>query len=243
MIFKTGMTENQIVNVSAIIAEKMKAKNISLERLSFLTGVSERYLKNILNRNAADLPPAPYLKGYSEKLAEVLDLDGEALWAEFRAMFAQERRRSDRTATPRLLGKPAKSLPLKTSLMVAALCLAAGFVFARFRSLDNPNLKFQNLKEDITIVETKNFTVLGSLDTAYTVLINGEQVLTDSTGQFSKSLSLEPGFNTVRFSTKRFLGRERETVKQIFYNESASPPPAPLTPPGTDPDSTTDENQ
>ena len=70
-------------NLINLILEALKLKGMNLEKLSQLSGVSERSLALLLEEQFDKLPPAPYVHGYLVKIAETLNLDGRELWREY----------------------------------------------------------------------------------------------------------------------------------------------------------------
>ena len=69
--------------LGTLIVDAMRMKSISVEKLAGVTGVSDRILNGLIEERYENLPPAPYVRGYLLKIAAVLNLDGEALWADY----------------------------------------------------------------------------------------------------------------------------------------------------------------
>lgn len=208
---------------ASLILEKMREKNLDRERLSHITGISDRYITLMLEENTEKFPPSPYVRGYLLKVGKVLDLDGEELWQNFRDIHARRIKSSgepDRFPENRF--HVATWKPLFAGILVVAVI--GGIIIARVISVQNPNLTFQNLAEDVTIITEKRFTVLGTLEPAYALYIEGEQVFVDEKGNFKKELALEPGINAVTFTARGFLGKENTTVKNILYDTPVEAP-------------------
>ncbi len=92
--------ENENKNLANLILEALKLKGLNLDKLSQLTGVSERSLALILEERFEKLPSAPYIHGYLLKIAEVLNLDGQKLWQEYLKNNAEIRRSGQEDTLP-----------------------------------------------------------------------------------------------------------------------------------------------
>lgn len=212
------MVTEDMDNLMAQIVERMKEKDISVEKLSQVSGVSDRYIKLLLEGNTEKLPPAPYIRGYIKKIAEALKLDSEALWKEF-----QKRHETIRQSgvldklPPNRFEKKSRGRKVFIALLILIPLTLLGF--ARLSYTKKPTLILENLKNEVTIVSKEKFTIQGTIDSSYTLRINSEQVLIDEEGAFTQELILTPGFNTITFKASRLLTQEYRVVKQILYEK------------------------
>lgn len=208
--------EEQKNEIPQKILGAMRRGNISLERLEALSGVSLRHLSLLVEGKYNKLPAAPYVRGYMLKIAKALDLNGEELWQEFREE-GEELRTSGKHDT-----LPENRFISKNALV--RLCIAAGVLVLvlavlgiRMLLLDNPNIKFSNLEEEITTVRNNLFTIEGSLKPGFKLTLNGKDIVVDAKGNFEEEVTLESGFNTLIFTAKKVLGKEHRFPKQVFY--------------------------
>ncbi|MEK7149917.1 MAG: helix-turn-helix domain-containing protein, partial [Patescibacteria group bacterium] len=58
------MKEGEQKTIKEVVGEAIGIRGFSVERLSSLTDVPERYLKAILNEEPEQLPALPYVRGY-----------------------------------------------------------------------------------------------------------------------------------------------------------------------------------
>ena len=204
--------------LSETFAEIMRMKSLDVERLSQLTGVSERYIKFFLEEKFKELPAVPYVRGYLSRIAQTLGLDPEKVWHKYLENNEKVKRAGKEDKMPE------NRFIVKTPLSKAAVFLGAVFLFAliaflRTLYLNIPKLEFQNLKDDITIVKTNVFTIKGKIDPSHKLTLNNGEIFLDKNGSFEKEVFLEPGFNTFYFKAKKVLGKENTIKKQIFYQE------------------------
>ena len=91
-----------------------------------------------------------------------------------------------------------------------------------FRLVDffqQPKLELENIT-DTMIVKVKEFKIRGKIDPQNNLTLNNEEVYPDKDGYFLKDILLQPGFNTLTFRIKKFLGKEFTAEKQVFYEET-----------------------
>ena len=63
-----------------LLKEHMELKGLNIKKISDSTGIPERYMEALVEGKNKNLPPAPYVRGYINKLAVVLDFDKETIW-------------------------------------------------------------------------------------------------------------------------------------------------------------------
>lgn len=213
--------ENETQPLRDILMDALRVKNISAEKLSQLSGVSDRFINALLSENAHDLPSAPYVRGYLIKIAEVLSLDGQELWNAYVKPNIQIHRSGAADTLPgnRFL---APKLRAKVLVIGGLILIAVIYGIARVPGLlGGSSLSISNIEPDM-IVREAAFTVRGHIDPSDQLAVNGEILYPKPDGSFEHPLSLTPGFNTIEFKLKRFLGKEEITTKQIFYEAPTS---------------------
>lgn len=205
-------------NVSKIIVEAMKKRNITLERLEAASGISERHIMAIIESNRKNLPAAPYLRGYLLKIGKMLDINGEELWREYIAEgnIIRQSGKEDKLPEGASRKKQGKLKLVFIGIVVAALAIFAG---TRFLGADNPNMQFENLEEGITETKERIFVIHGTANPKFKITLGREEVVLKENGRFEKEVIVEPGFNTFLFVAKKPLGKEHKFPKQIFYEE------------------------
>lgn len=209
--------ENEKKNLNNHILEALKLKGMNLEKLSQLTGVSERSLALLLEEQYDKLPPAPYVRGYLVKIAEALNLDGRELWREYLKNNGEIRRSGREDTLPMNRFAIPKLNKKIVAISGAAILIIAIIVFRLPAFFGQPELKISNISENPTIVNEATFSVHGIMNPADELTINGEVVYPQKDGNFEKSVLLQPGFNNLVFQIKKLLGRTYAVEKQVFY--------------------------
>ena len=199
-------------DISELIKELMKAKGIGANKLASLTDVPDRFINALIEGKLDKLPAKPYIRGYLFKISNVLGIESDELWHTYRSSAdtfssgEQDKLPSNRFALRKISTKHTV-----WALVILAITL---FIVLNFnRILGKPTI-------DIDIPETTNEEVLqveGLANPNDRLTLNGELIYTNESGIFTKQVQLEPGLNTLEFNIKRYLGRETQIIKQVFY--------------------------
>jgi len=206
-------------SLSVFLGERLRDKNITLERLSELSGIAIKHLENILKGDAEKLPPAPYLHGYLLKLGELLDFDGNAYWEEWRKYSIPSSGANDKLPENRFSKKPAAKYVWAAAAVLLVLIYLA---FQLPRIIGAPSLYVSFPKNDLTNTTSSQILVSGTLLNAKELSINGEIIPLENNGAWQKEVSLQGGLNTIEIVAKKFLGGETKILKQVFYAASGT---------------------
>lgn len=205
-------------SLSSIIVNALKSKGLTVEKLSVVSGVSERFITLLIEEDFKKLPALPYSHGYIVKISEVLGLDGQELWNRF---FKDNEMLKKSGGEDRLPHNRFAVSKINKKLIVAAivaLIIAIYFLFRILISFDvSRELTLIGMEGETILAHEPRFEVRGRVSPDYQLTLNGDQVYPDVNGNFEEVLNLDPGFNTVIFNVKGMLGREGRVVKQIFY--------------------------
>jgi cytoskeletal protein RodZ len=211
-----------------IIREEMRSKGLNAQKLSELTGISPRYLKALLENDFSQMPPAPYIKGYLDNIAKVLEIDSEPLWQEYR----KESEIKISGAQDKLpINRYAPKSFNKTILVVTIIVLIAlAFLLPKISNfLGRPSLEITSPASDQFHTAQDTFTLRGKIENPQDKLtINSSEVVVNPDGTFEQQVTLnEPGCrNDYDFTVKRFLGLST-TIRRTICYESSSPSPNP----------------
>lgn len=200
---------------SNFLKDKMRERNLTFKRLSELTGVSVRHLEALSSGNPDRLPSAPYLKGYLLRLGEVLGFDPDEAWREMKKLTdPKSSGESDEPAKNRFSREPIPRYTI-AGIVVLLLLMYAGLRFYKISGM--PSLIISSPQENMVVVGENSFLLAGSVSNASELAINSEQVQIQPDGSWQKTVSLQPGINTVEITAKKFLGREAKIIRQIVY--------------------------
>lgn len=218
------MPEQNEKNFSSFLLEAMKMQGLSFEKLVQATGVSDRFLGLLIEEDFEKLPASPYVHGYIMKIAEALNLDGEKLWQAYfkEKNLVKKSGSSDMLPQNRFIGSPHTRKKMVIGAVIIVVAVIAGYVLFRIqRSVGEPAFSV-NVGENMVVAET-TFDVKGSVDPRDQINLNGVQLFPSTDGTFEKKVQLQPGFNTLSFKIKKFLGDEYTINKQIFLQTTSTP--------------------
>ena len=210
--------ENESFNT--FLGEKLRDKNISIEKLAELSGVSIKYIENMLKGDPEHLPSAPYLRGYFVKLGEVLDFDGEEIWKTWN-MNGEAKRSGSRDRLPENRFAR-KSMAKYIWLSIVPILLIIYFATQLPRIFGTPLLYIEYPKTNPSVSMADRVMISGTLTNGKELYINGEMVSVEDSGSWEKGVLLQSGQNNIEIRAKKFLGREIVVEKQIFYEAPAA---------------------
>ncbi len=208
-----------------LLAEAMDTKNINHEKLAQFTGIPKHFIIAIENADISHLPSAPYVKNYIKKISEVLDVGEEDLWKnyekdlEFKQSGEFDKMPSNRFA----LRKASKK---KIALIIFIIILLTIIIFNYKNLIGLPYLEINNPINELASVENAKIMLAGKINPQDKLTINGTEASTDTSGNFQYPFNLQPGLNTIEFTVKKLIGKEKTVVKQIMYepiNQNTEP--------------------
>lgn len=211
---------NQPKNLGELISEALHLRSLNIEKLSEVTDIPVHYLIALSNADLKRLPPAPYVRGYLAKIAQILRVDAESLLMAYKQeLFIR----------PSKISGPLDKLPpnryafkasgkRKFIIIAAVLVLAVmSLIWGLSGFWGTPQIKITSPAADNLIVNDSSIKISGEASSRDKLTINNEEILVDKNGRFEKDFSLQPGINTIEFKIKRFLGKEISVVRQIVY--------------------------
>ncbi len=220
--------DREEILLQEFLASRLREKGFSLKRLSETTGIAPAHLENLLRGNFADMPSAPYFRGYLIRLGKVLDFDGEEWWT-----------RIKRSGAPKNSG-PTDALPQNRFMKrgtpkvvwltgIAATLLIIYLVFEFSRIVGRPTLTVTTPPETPYSTTSNTLMLTGVVrgaDTLY--LSNGtasssEEIMIAVDGTWAKSVLLQNGPNTFVITAKKFLGSETTLTEEIIYQPAIGP--------------------
>ncbi len=211
------MPLSEIKTLKDTLKDEMRAKSITAGKLSELTGIATHHITALIESDFAHLPAAPYVRGYLQKIAEILDIDFDMLWRRYERESAIKRSgEKDTLPQNRFALRSIK----KSSLIIAAVVIVVLVIglpaLANF--FGKPSLEIISPAGDTEIVSERSYHVTGKVQNPKDrVFVNGTEIQVQSDGSFDVPKELDPDANTFVVSAKRFLGRETTITRNVFY--------------------------
>lgn len=228
-----GFTRKKVESLT--LGEKLKKLRgdfrMSLAEVSKGTRIQIKYLEYLENGQYEQLPADVYVRGFLRSYARYLNIDEQAL------IKLYEREQNIRTNLGHAVVKKTfnvKSLHISSfvitprALMIALIFLVVGgaflYLYREFQAFAGvPRLVILTPINGET-VETSEVRVAGKTDKGARVSINNQPVFVGSDGDFSDTLILQPGLNTVTvLSINRFDKEKSETFSVNALYTPATP--------------------
>ncbi|HMB17331.1 MAG TPA: helix-turn-helix transcriptional regulator [Candidatus Paceibacterota bacterium] len=209
---------NSQKNFSSVLIEAMKAQGMNESQLADATGISERFIKLLIKNDLKKLPPAPYLHGYILKIAEVVDMDGEKVWRTYFKNNSNIRSSGNTDHLPKNRFSVSNINAKILFGIIIIIAVIAYFVIRSFLGVDiTRELNLEGFGEEPVISQNASYNIKGNINPKYQLKINQQSVYPESDGDFTETINLSPGFNTVMFNIKGPLKREEKIAKEIYY--------------------------
>jgi cytoskeletal protein RodZ len=217
-------TEEKENNFAAAFSARLKERGFTVKKLAEISGISPEHLEN-LSRGAFDrLPPAPYLRGYMEKLAPLLDFNATEWWnALEEAAGIKESGADDRLPRNRFAPRP---IARYVWGIIVGVIVIVYFALRLPTILGRPGLVVAEPATDMAVANDR-YTVRGTVTNADQVFVsngegNGEAVPIVNGAWEKKDVLLNQNLNTIVVTAKKFLGGEVRVVRQVTYTAPTS---------------------
>lgn len=201
--------------------EKVRERGIDLKKLSENSGIALKHLNAIAAGDFKKLPSAPYFRGYLMRLGEILDFDPEMWWQRLNTGgFVKTSGSEDRMPKNRFVTKiNSKILWISAGILVAIIYL----VIQLPRILGRPEITITFPQENPAIASFQELNILGTVENASELKINGESIQIEENGLWQKKVLLQSGPNPFEITAKKFLGRETKIELKIIYQPVGTP--------------------
>ncbi len=205
----------------------METRGFSLEKLTESTNINKRYISALLANDFKALPAAPYVRGYLFKIAEILEADPNELQNAYAQLELKTSGKNDRLPGNKFVVVKSKKgiLAILAGLVVLTSFIIHWSIASRTPEI-TVNIPESVEDQDYLTVKDMAFIIEGQADKKDSVFINNEPIPVDYKGFFSKEVSLNDGINTFEIKVQRFLGKETDITRKIFYTAPVAAEPA-----------------
>ncbi len=194
-------------------------KKLSIKQIAKKLKVTPAQVEALEEENYKALPAGVYGQIFFKRYANLLNLDTRALMK----VFLKDRHGFSPAPDSAFANKVVRNRELFIypklfrNLIFGILIVAGlwylGFYFKKISTA--PDLEVWQPAQNIT--QTDLFSVVsGQTEKESQIFINGELVLADKNGVFSKEINLKKGVNLIIISAKKKYGQERVVSRQIL---------------------------
>lgn len=230
---KDGFTRKKVESLT--LGEKLKKLRgdfrMSLSEISKVTKIQVKYLEYLENGEYNKLPADVYVRGFLKSYALYLNIDEHA----FIKLYERERHiQENLNQKPEQRSSQAKNINIASlvitpqSLIITLIVILVGsafiYVFREFQTFALvPRLVILSPISG-TVIGENEVVVQGKTDKGSRVSINNQSVFVDGEGNFSSTLLLQSGLNTMTIMAVDRFDKQKTEVLSV---ESSYVPPAP----------------
>lgn len=205
--------------VGEVLREARLNRNASVGEAARNTGIRPEYLTALEDNAFERLPAGVYGRRFIEEYARFLGLRPRALGEQYEAQNRPESRGSDTLfGTKRIRTRDLILLPRWVRAAILVLIITGSLLYLGIRiqhSIAPPPLTVSWPPETF-VTERTRVTVQGETIPETTVFVNGQPVVTDDAGRFSRDVTMVAGVNTVTVRAQKRYGRDAEVVRKIL---------------------------
>ncbi len=205
--------------VGEILKKARIEKKLSLEDIEKNLHIRKKFLAAI-EENAWDkLPSLPYIKGFLRSYSSYLGLKSEEIIAIFRRQFSLQEKSG---LLPEGLTHPVDEPAIRFTPQLAVVAIITSFIvlfftylFLQYKAYTNPpNLIVEKPAEGEILLGDK-ITVAGKTDSHAVISVNNQKIAVSQNGEFTTTLSLPPGINTILIESTNKFGKKKSITRTI----------------------------
>ena len=205
--------------VGEILRKARNEKNLSLDDIEKNLRIRKKFLVAI-EENAWDrLPSLPYIKGFLRNYSSYLGLKSEEIIAIFRRQFNLQEKSG---LLPEGLTHPMDEPPIRFTPQLAVVTIITSFIvlfftylFIQYKAYTNPPDLTVNKPAEGEVLLGDKIQVSGKTDSHAVISINNQKIAISQNGEFSTTLSLPPGVNTILVESISKYGKKRAITRTI----------------------------
>ncbi len=220
--FKKSEINTDFDLISRELKRARENRNLSLEEVSLKTKINIKYLIALENDDFLSLPKGLYAKNFLKQYAlflglslsnilEIFEDSGDVKKEPTKNLFSNQVVKSKY-----FLAIPKYFRNLIILLIVLAFFSYLVFSFQKLNSAPELEISFP---PDNYITTENNIEIKGLVERDTDISINGDSILVDLDGNFSKTVSLKIGINEIVIEAKKKYGKINLVKKQILFSQ------------------------
>lgn len=197
-------------------------KHVDLEEIEKNLRIRKKFLQALEENAWHKLPSLPYIKGFLKNYSQYLGLKPEEMVAVFRRQFSEQQKGS---LLPKGLAEPLNKpfIRFTPQVMFAAvifcfLLFFFGYLFFQYKTYTSPPNLAINKPLEGEILKSDKILVNGKTDSDAVVSVNNEKIALSENGEFSTTLTLLPGINTITVESVSKYGKKKTLTRTIQIN-------------------------
>lgn len=205
--------------VGEILQKARTEKKLTLDDVEKHLHIRKKFLIALEENTWDKLPSLPYIKGFLRSYSDYLDLKSEEIIAIFRRQFSLQEKSG---LLPDGLTHPVDEPPIRLTPQLAAaviifsfIILFFGYLFLQYKAYISPPNLIVTKPAEGEIVLSDKIAVEGKTDNYAVVSVNNQKIAVSQNGEFSTTLSLPPGINTILIESVSKFGKKKSVTRTI----------------------------
>lgn len=219
---------NKIYLDSGTVSEQLRgarqAKKLKLTEAAKKLNIGEKYLKALEKGEYKELPHGVYGKNFLREYALFLGLNYQKLAKDYEAEIniLEPKRQKELFSKQVIKGRYLWAMPKIFRNVLIFLVISVCFVYLGYRinKIISPPLLTITSPAANLITNKSALLVAGKTQAEANLMVNGETVLSDKNGNFSKIISLKNGINIITITARKKHGRDNTIVRQILVKNN-----------------------
>ncbi len=214
---------NKIFQPADLLTDKLQTARtgagLSIEQAAKKLKIKPQYLKALEAGDFKKLPDGVYAKRYLAEYAEFLGLNKQETVSLYDKLTEQPMEKQQKLFAKQVIKRfYFWTMPKFIKNVLIGLLALVCFFYLGFRLekiIAPPSLKIFTPTDNL-VTQEKELEVRGRAELETEISINGEKILSDNDGLFSKNITLKNGINTITISAKKKYGRYTNVTRQVF---------------------------
>lgn len=204
-------------------ADRMRERGLNPKKLSELSGIAVKHIEALSRGQFSALPPAPYLRGYLNRLGQILNFDPDVWWKKLEiGEFVKSSGRQDELPRNRFVNK-ISSKPFWGGIL--GVVVLVYLVLALPKMMGKPQIAMTFPTENPATSSASLIILRGTTKNATEVYIGNESLDLAPDGSWEKTVMLgSANPNSFEIAAKKFLGGETKIIQQVIYQPIAPQP-------------------
>ena len=208
------------LDLGNFLFQKRREKGLSLDKLSYLSGIEKEVLENLEKDNWSELLPDIYVRGYLLKIGEVLGVDGEELWS----LYKKDKRRAKikriKNHLPFLKRNSKKRTAFFQVIIIIIFFILIGiFSFWQIKKFLKPP-EIQLFYPENNMIVSENSIKIEGRTNASILLINHQKIPLKEDGYFSFLVPLLEGTNIIEIESLNPFGQRTVLKRRVVYRKN-----------------------
>ena len=222
--FKCKKVEENSKTLGEVLVEARKEKEVTLVKVERKIHVQKKYLEALERGDYSIFPGQVYGRNFLRAYASFLDLDMGRLTALFDKEYDSHHRFNGSHQEPIVDFKPRSRKSsfiifpkvAKSILVLAVVVVLVGYLSFKVKNIISPPILIIRSPADNLITEGTHVQVVGQTEKEVELTINNEEVLIGNDGDFSKTINLKDGLNTIEVIACKKHSRENVVERHVL---------------------------